>query len=428
MRLKKRNVPGMSKTPCPCVAVVTIAVAIALSASAAAQTLTILHNFTGGGDGARPEYGVVIDRGGNLYGAATEGGCPVCAGIAFQMKRAGSGFAFNPLHIFGNTDDVDGEAPAALIIGPNGTIYGTTLSGGGECDPNECGVVYNVFPMASVCKTALCPWNESLPHVFGPQEGHGPAFAPPLFDAAGNIYGTTSVLSDIYKLVPSGNNHWTLNVLYTFTGGPDGTAPLSGVILDGSGNLYGTASEGGISTCQSGCGTVFELSPSGGGWTLTTLHPFQGSDGQTPVGGLIFDAAGNLYGTTSLGGANGGGTVFELSPSHGSWTLTTLYSFSGNLGPYGALTMDAAGNLYGTTLKDGANGQGAVFKLTKNGQSWMYTSLHDFTGGSDGGQPYGSVTFDANGNLYGTAAIGGNTVGQCDQGMGCGVVWEISSH
>ena len=138
-----------------------------------------------------------------------------------------------------------------------------------------------------------------------------------------------------------------------------------------------------------------------------------GSDGLNPIGGLIFDNSGNLYGGTQSGGSGGGGTVFELTPSNGSWTLKTLYSFTGSHGPVASLTMDAAGNLYGTTLGDGAYGAGTVFKLAPSGGSWTYISLHDFTGGSDGGGPFSAVTFDANGNLYGTTWEGGDTSGDC---------------
>jgi uncharacterized repeat protein (TIGR03803 family) len=135
-------------------------------------------------------------------------------------------------------------------------------------------------------------------------------------------------------------------------------------------------------------------------------------------GGLIRDSSGNLYGTTLSGGTNGGGTVYELSPSNGGWTFTTLYNLSGNAGSYAVLTMDAAGDLYGTTTGDGIYGHGNVFKLTPSNGDWTYTSLHDFTGGSDGGTPFGQVTLDASGNLYGTASVGGAN--------DAGVVWEIT--
>jgi uncharacterized repeat protein (TIGR03803 family) len=139
---------------------------------------------------------------------------------------------------------------------------------------------------------------------------------------------------------------------------------------------------------------------------------------------LIFDREGNLYGTTWEGGTDGGGLVYELSPSNGSWVFNILYSnFSGGAGPEASLTMDAAGNLYGTTSTDGRHASGTVFKLTPSNGGWTYNTLYTFTGGSDGAQPISNIIFDANGNLYGTASAGGNTAG-CPGG--CGVVWEIT--
>jgi uncharacterized repeat protein (TIGR03803 family) len=162
------------------------------------------------------------------------------------------------------------------------------------------------------------------------------------------------------------------------------------------------------------------LSPSAFGWNETVLYSFQGlNDGQNPLGGLVLDKAGNLYGGTFDGGANGGGTVYELSPSGEGWTLTVLYSFTGGYGgPYNKLTFDAAGNLYGTTNGEGGNGFGMVFKLTpKNGQ-WEFADLYDFQDGSDGGDPYGSLAIDDHGNIFGTTNIGGST--------NQGVVFEIT--
>jgi uncharacterized repeat protein (TIGR03803 family) len=202
------------------------------------------------------------------------------------------------------------------------------------------------------------------------------------------------------------------------------------VIFDSAGNLYGTTYSGGANNC----GTVYELSPSGSTWTETVLYSFQCGfgvpDGGAPVGGLIFDAAGNLYGTTNIGGTNNGGTVFELSPSGGgNWTFQVLYGLPYNgdfdfiyYGPTGSLAMDAAGNLYGTGLMDGASGSGNVFKLTPSNGSWIYTDLYDFRG-PEGAYPWGDVVLDAHGNLYGTASAGGEN--QCN-GNGCGVVWEVT--
>ena len=202
--------------------------------------------------------------------------------------------------------------------------------------------------------------------------------------------------------------------------GDGGDSPTSSVIFDPEGNLYGTTPRGGPPGGPvGGYGVVYQLTPSGSGWTQNILYLFQnGSDGAYAEGGVIRDQAGNLYGTTLEGGAGGGGTVWELSPSGGGWTLTTLYSFTGTIGSFASLTMDAAGSLYGTTKQDGALGYGNVFRLTNSGGNWTYTSLHDFTGGSDGGQPYGQVTLDTDGNIYGTAATGGAS--------GNGVVFEIA--
>ena len=214
--------------------------------------------------------------------------------------------------------------------------------------------------------------------------------------------------------------------LYSFKGGDDGATQYGTLIRDQADNLYGTAFAGGISNpncAGSQCGTVFELTPKKSDitgtwiWIEHTLYGFGGlTDGGNPVGGVILGPQGYLYGSASWGGSGGGGTVFELTPQPGgSWTLNTLYSFTGarGCGPYGTLVMDEARNLYGTTYCDGASGLGNVFKLTASG---MYTSLHDFSGG-DGAHPYSNVTIDANGNLYGTTTAGG---------AGYGVVWKIT--
>ena len=244
-------------------------------------------------------------------------------------------------------------------------------------------------------------------------------FGALVFDRAGNMYDTTAVGGNgngvVYEMTHSGSG-WTEQPLYAFTGTPDGATPYAGLVLDSAGNLYGTTTAGGLF----GQGTVFELSPSGSGWTEQVLYNFQGgSDGSFPTGGLIFDQSGNLYGSTNEGGSGGGGTVFELTPSGGGWTYNLLYSFTGNTGcgPFANLGLDGAGNVYGTTLCDGANNAGNVFELTPSGGGWTYSSLHDFTNGSDGGYPYSNVTFDAAGNLYGTASRGGR---------GVGLVWEIT--
>lgn len=170
---------------------------------------------------------------------------------------------------------------------------------------------------------------------------------------------------------------------------------------------------------------MYQLTHSENGWTGTDIYDFTGgADGAYPVAGIIVDTEGNLYGATSVAGSGNGGTVFELSPSGGSWNYTLLYSFAGPnngrqvVGPVGNLVLDAAGNLYGTTISDGAHGYGAVFKLTHSNGNWTYTALHDFTNGADGSYPYANLVFDGNGNIYGTASGGG--------AFGVGVVFEIT--
>jgi len=200
-------------------------------------------------------------------------------------------------------------------------------------------------------------------------------------------------------------------VLYNFPCGASGCEPGSNLIFDAAGNLYGTSPYGGAFSY----GVVFELSPqAGGGWTEQVLHSFNTGihDGNEPQGGLIFDAAGNLYGTTPKGGEHAGGIVFELTPaSGGGWTEYVLHNFGAGTDwsePYSALIMDAAGNLYGTTNMGGAHGDGTAFELSPvTGGGWTEKILHSFSGTTDGSRPYAGLTFDAAGNLYGTATNGG---------------------
>ncbi len=394
---------------------------------AQAQTYTVIHNFTGGPDGATPMAGLTQDGAGNLYGTAAYGGnsggnCGASGcGALFRLSNRNSGWVLTPLYSFLGGDD--GANPEAnVVIGPDGTLYSTTYLGGGPCDGDGCGTVFNLKPAASACKTALCPWTETVIHRFTGQDGIGPVGAV-VFDQTGNLYGATTTGGlrnggTVFELSPSGGG-WSGKILHVSYGYPG-----SGVIFDSSGNLYGTAFIGG-----NGQGSVYQLTPSEFGWISTDLYDFSnGSDGGYPWAGLIFDQSGNLYGTTTAGGSGNGGTVFQLTPSGGNWTLNTLHSFTGPgddrfvVGPVGSLVMDNAGALYGTAFADGASSYGSVFKLTPSHGSWTYTSLHDFTGGSDGGYPYSNLIFDANGNLYGTTSVGGT--GPCTNG--CGVIFEIT--
>ncbi len=424
-----------------------IALAIAcllalLAVPAQAQTFSVLHSFTGP-DGANPLAGLTIDRAGNLYGTTWAGGTANCyfkfgCGTVFKMKHSGSGWVLTPLYSFSGGDGLGPED--RVIFGPDGTLYGETTYGQGyDC---SCGNVFNLKPPPTRPATPFSPWNDTVLHQFYPGAGEGNEPGGDIvFDAAGNIYGTTESggndrfcgglgCGTVYQLTPS-KSGWIETVLYEFTDANDGEYPSGGVTVDQAGNLYGTASQTGFGA---EAGSVFQLTPSGSGWKFNLLYDFSGGgDGGYPVAGLISDSSGNLYGATSYGGANGGGTVFELTPSNGSWTLNTLYSFtkvnnSFRPGPVASLIMDAAGSLYGTTKADGTYGYGNVFKLTRSNGSWTYTSLYDFTGASDGANPYSSLVLDAQGNLYGTTYTGGQSGEDCllNETYTCGVVFEIT--
>ncbi len=405
--------------------VISCALAVA-PPSTRAQTFQVLHNFTGGADGGGPMAGVTLDAGGNLYGTTQAGGYTggSCSrygcGVVYRLKHVGSDWTLTPLYSF---HDNDGNVPVARVVfGPDGSLFGTTYQGGDE----ENGVVFNLRPASTVCKEVLCPWTETVIHYFtNNPDGCLPGLGDLTFDSAGNIYGTTEDCGEIagieyngtvFELTPSSGG-WQESILYRIDEQGVGEYPLNSAILDSQGNLY-TTTEYSDAPPPNEWGTVIQLVNSFG-WTGSDIHVFTGgpSDGNTVYGGLVFDQAGNLYGDTFLGGENNGGTVFAMSPSNGGWTFNVIYSFTGS-GPWASLTIDAAGNLYGTSTGSGAYGYGNVFKLTPSNGGWTYTSLHDFTGGSDGKLPVSVVSIDGNGNLYGTTSEGGAD--------GKGVVWEIT--
>jgi uncharacterized repeat protein (TIGR03803 family) len=397
-----------------------IAFVLTVVATQAAQSLTsnVIYNFTGGRDGTSPYAGLSIDRTGVLYGTTISGGLGY--GTVFELAKSGSNWVFTTLYTFTGGND-GASSRSRVIIGADGALYGTTFAGGGSgCGGRGCGTV---FRLRKGCP--ICGWGETVLYRFTGGTDGGQPSSEVVFDSSGNLYGTTVEggkphgcgglgCGAVYKMQNSGGI-WTETVLYQFAGGTDGVFPDGGVILDTSGNLYGTTCCGG----SHGGGSVFKLTSSGSGWTESLLYNFQGlTDGKEPVTSLMFDRAGNLYGTTVFGGTGQGGTVFELTPLGGSWTFRVLYSPRGASGPYGSLMMDAGGNLYGTTFQDGLHFFGSVFKLSSSGGGWTYTSFHDFTDGLDGGFPFSNLVSDSSGNFYGTAALGG--------ARGYGVVVQIT--
>lgn len=384
---------------------------------ARAQNFSVLYSFTGQQeDGAEPLGGLTQDATGKLFGSSSVN-LSGCCGDAFQISNRGSGWVFTNINDF--FDPIGGGPEAPLLIGADGLLYGTALGGEGLCDgqANTCGTVYSLRrPPTAVCDAIGCQWTGTLLYTFTPTSGFSPGGGLLTMDSSGDLYGTTQDGGSdgagvVYELTPA-NGGWSQSVLWTI---PAMQSPVnSGVIFDRSGNLYGETLQG-----------IYELTPSGTGWVQTTVHSWRQQDGTHPYGGLIFDQSGNLYGTTSQAGPNGGGTVFELTPSGGGWTLSVLYAFSGPQGPHAGVVMDAAGNLYGTTYEDGAYSQGSVFKLTRTGDAWTYTDLYDFTGGDDGAKPLGYLVVDQHDNVFGTTWQGGPY--SCPgSGYHCGVVWEIT--
>ena len=371
---------------------------------AQAQTFSVVYSFTGGSDGGNPLAGFTIGAAGNLYGTTSAGGASG-AGTAFKITGKGTELV---LHNF--TGGADGANPQAkLHMDASGNLYGTTIAGGAS----GVGTVFKITRKG----------NETVLHSFtGSADGASP-IATLTMDGAGNLYGTTTAGGSagngtVFRLAPpkkKGEN-WTEKVLYSFGSGADGATPVAGVTLDAKHNLYGTTSAGGTY----GYGTIFQLKRSKSGWTENILYNFQGGDdGSVPYAGVILDHSGNLYGGATGGGTGGGGTIFELTPSNGTWTFSVIYNIPGwsLSGPFRNLMMDASGNLYGTTHCDGDYSAGTVYELTPSGGTWTYTSLYVFTGSSDGQFSYSNLVLDKQGNLYGTTGYGGAD--------GAGVVFQI---
>lgn len=393
----------------------------------AANTYKVLHYFGDGNDGWAPGAALIFDSNGNLYGTTTVGGLgcisPGC-GIVFRLQPNLDGtWTENVLHNLRNTEGAMSHAPVAFDR--LGNLYGTASNGGSA----------NQGSVFKLLRSSGGYWPAVVLHSFtGGWDGGNP-FGGVLLDSAGTLYGLTSAgggKSAGVALSLSGQSLGVETVLRSFAGGTDGSGPMSALIADRAGNMYGTTYLGGAR----GAGTVFKLSPNRQslGWTYTILHSFtavpygSGSDGANPYAGLAFDAAGNLYGTTVFGGPAGGGTVYKLSPNaDGTWTESVIYAFKGGTDgntPYGGVAFDTAGNLYGTTNSGGTGGRGTVFKLTPaSGGGWTETILHNFTGHADGGLPAAGVLLDAAGNIYGTTQMGGH--GGFENG---GVVFEISPH
>lgn len=361
---------------------------LATGPRAVAQRQKVLYSFgSKGTDGDYPYAGVTFNAG-NLYGTTLFGGA-YNHGTVFELTpKAGGGWTEKILHSFGKGGD--GLEPyASVILDAAGNLYGTTYEGGSDA----LGTVFELTPKAGG------GWIENVLHSFNGKDGEHP-YAGVILDTSGNLYGTTyqggaASNGTVFELTPKGGGGWTEKVLHSFGSGKDGASPYAGVIFDGAGNLYSTTVDGGAD----GLGTVFELTPkSGGKWAEKVLHSFNGNDGEHPEAGLILDSVGDLYGATQ-------NTIFELiRKAGGRWTEKVLY----NSGSTASLIFGAAGKLYGTTVYGGPYNYGTVFELTrKAGGKWTETTLFDFLGGADGAYPYAGLFLGASGNMYGTTYQGG---------------------
>jgi hypothetical protein len=402
----------------------------------AASKEKVVHTFTGGKDGDQPLTGLVSDSSGNLYGTVGNNG-GYAAGLVFELSPTSDGkWKEQALYTFtGGTDGGCNSSCSDLIFDSAGNLYGT--AGGGNLNCGDygagCGVVFELSPLSNG------KWKERVLYTFNNQaDGGFPGFGLVL-DSHGNLYGTAtsggnlsrchnSGCGVVFELTPAAKGKWNYKVRYAFSGGKDGANPLSSLILDSTGNLYGTAPYGGhfSKDCRAndsfGCGLVFELTPdSKSKWTERVLYAFRDpAHGAFPSDHLVFDGEGNLYGSA-------GDVVFELTPTaSGQWSEKVLHYFggTGGVGPAG-LVFDRRGNLYSTTIYGGdlncfgGYGCGVVFELTPSSDgSWKERVLYAFKDAHDGGMPRAGVTIDPRDNLCGTTQWGGID--------GAGVAFEIN--
>jgi uncharacterized repeat protein (TIGR03803 family) len=402
------------KTRLVVIAVLFVLAGTAVAANAAERE-TVLYQFNHKSGGYGPQGPEVMDSAGNIYGVASEGGVAgQCCGLIYELSpKAGGGYSYNIIYTFTGVG-ADDYPVGTLTIDAAGNLYGTTDGGYTE--------IYKLSPNGSG------GWTESVPYS---GSASGFQFSAVAEDAVGNIYSTVAIGGAnnegfVLELSPSGTT-WTAQDIYDFDGthgaGGNGGFNVGGLILDAAGNLYGTTPQGGTSTnCTGGCGVLFKLRPDGSIWVESVLVNFNGANGSVPAATLSIDGSGNLYGTATKGGSKGAGLAFELTPNGtGGWTQHVLHAFSGDNGdgssPDTQLIL-AGGAVYGTTRFGGNSG--TVYKLTLTGGMWKESILHSFTGLKDGAFP-GGVIIDANGNLFGEADFGGDSSND-------GVTFELTAN
>lgn len=433
----------------------TVLGALGFATPASAYTFKVLHNFcskAGCADGDIPIGDLLLDEAGNLYGTTTHGGKygnNGTGGTVFRLSPKGSKWTFHVLHSFCKQPScADGFSPSAgLIIGTDGSLYGVAGGGGAH----NGGVVFRLTPTGTGVYAFKLLY-DFCSVVKGKQEicldGGGPAAkvtyagassgAP--YDGTSPLYGATTQGGGgageggvVFALMPSSGKRWTETVLHAFclTDCTDGTYITAPLWLDGTGNLFGTAQLGG----DKGKGTVYELTPAGGGsWSFTRLYSFcpaKGcSDGKEPLSGVIMDGAGNLFGQTVDGGISDG-VLYQIVPNGTSSTYTVLHQFcddpqcvEGRL-PHSGLYLDASGNIIATSTSGGTNGKGGgVYRWNGSTMEALY-SFCSQPKCADGSESWTSVTLDSAGNLYGATSTGGpNEIPE--ENIGAGVIYELS--
>jgi uncharacterized repeat protein (TIGR03803 family) len=379
-----------------------------IGVTSAQVSVKFIYSFKNG-TGRFPSSGITVDSAGRVYGVTLDGGpigsfCEGGCGVAFGLApRSGGGWEYHRLHAFEANTSQDFFPGGNVVVDAAGNVYGVTCF-----DDLGPGKVYQLSPSPDG------NWTETTLHefgLFGSDDGE-PAGGL-IMDASGKLYGAMlgggpAFVGGIYELSPNADGSWTYTVLHYFTSTPDGAGATGELVLDGAGNLYGATAGGG----ESNLGAVFELSPSvSGNWSEKVLYSFTGgADEARPNGPVVLDAKGNIYGTTG-NGDNGPGTVFELLKNpDGTWTETTLHTFANDgvdgTFPASGLSFDRSGNLYGTTQFGGANGQGTVFQMTRlAGGTWSESVIYDFASSGTNNFPSG-LTF-RNGLFYGTTKNGG---------------------
>jgi len=391
----------------------------------------VLYAFPYPSLGEFPLGPVVEDAEESLYGTTSSGGSATCnndCGLVFKLTNGPSGYAEVVLHDFEGVPDGLGPV-GTLILDNGGAVYGAT-AGGGTVEqnfPGGAGTIYKLAPFGS-------GYSVEILHAFKYGRDGARPQAGLIADATGALYGTTLYGGDpgctercgtVFKLSPAGSGYKEAVIHRFKADGIDGVWPLSNLIIDSRGNLFGSTIYGGDgphSACGSGCGTVYELVPTSHGYVERVIYSFQGgADGKEPLASLALDRRGDLFGAASSGGSNSKacdplcGTVFRLSPSGSTYRFTLLYQFLGGSDgsyPVAGLLIGGGGTLFGTTARGGngcfGNQCGTVFELVKSGSTYRERLVHVFTGEPDGAEPETSLTTSTRGNLIGTTYGGGS--------------------